>query len=126
MPLEEQTNRARRQRRILDERQGEARSWLLRGKEIEVEVGELTELVGDLDRVTILLNSLGEEQQQKAQQTIEELVTRALQTIFDETLSFHIIQQTKGKAVQVDFMVRTTLHGRVIETSVMDARGGGL
>lgn len=57
---------------------------------------------------------------------IEDLVTRGLQTIFDSTLSFHIIQSVRGKTANVDFIVRTTLPESVIETSVMDARGGGL
>ncbi len=118
--------RARHRRRVLDERHGEMRSVLIRGKELQEEVASLTTLVEELDRVTVLLNSLGEDRQQRAQNTIEELVTRGLQTIFDSTLSFHIIQTTRGKSVQVDFMVRTTLEGRVIDTPVMDSRGGGL
>lgn len=126
MSLDQLALRARHRRRTLDQRQGEARAILTRGKEIQAEVAELTELVEDLDKVTILLNSIGEDRQQKAQQTIEELVTRGLQTIFDETLSFHIVQTTRGKSVTVEFVVRTTLNGRAIETPVMDARGGGL
>jgi DNA repair exonuclease SbcCD ATPase subunit len=126
MSLEQQALRARHRGRILDERQGEARAILTRGQELQAEVATLTEDVTELDRVTALLNSMGEDRQQKAQQTIEELVTRGLQTIFDETLSFHIVQRTSGRSVQVDFVVRTTLHGRAIDTPVMDARGGGL
>lgn len=126
MTLDSLTIRARHRRRVLDERQGEARALLTRGKDLQVEVAELTELVEDLDRVTLLLNSMGEDRQQKAQSTIEELVTWGLRSIFDETLSFHIVQNTKGRAVQVEFVVRTTLHGRAIDTPVMDARGGGL
>jgi predicted ATPase len=126
MPLEELAAVARSQSRILDERQGEMRAVLTHGRELQEEVAELKELTEDLDKVTHLLNSIGEDRQQAAQQTIEELVTRALQTIFEDNLSFHIVQTTKGRAVQVDFMVRTTLNGRVIETPVMDARGGGL
>ena len=126
MTLEELATRTRHRRRILDERHGEARALLTRGKELQEEVFGLAETVEDLDRVTILLNSLGEDRQQRAQQTIEELVTRGLQTIFDETLSFHIVQTTRGKSVQVDFVVRTTIRGRAIDTPVLDARGGGL
>lgn len=126
MTLDSLAVRARHRRRTLDERQGEARSLLTRAKDLQTEVTSLSEMVEDLDRVTLLLNSMGEDRQQKAQQTIEELVTRGLQTIFDETLSFHIVQTTRGKTVQVDFIVRTTLHGRAIETPVLDARGGGL
>jgi DNA repair exonuclease SbcCD ATPase subunit len=124
--LDELDIRARRRRRALDATQGEMRATLLRGKELQAEVAALAEAVETLDRVTILLNSLGEERQLKAQRVIEELVTRGLQTIFDDTLSFHIEQTVRGKTANVDFYVRTTLDGGVIETPVMEARGGGL
>lgn len=126
MSLDSLVVRARNRRRVLDERQGEARALLTRGKALQEEIASLTELIVDLDQTTVLLNSMGEDRQQRAQQTIEDLVTRGLQTIFDESLSFHIVQTTRGKTVQVEFVVRTTLQGRVIETPVMDARGGGL
>lgn len=113
-------------RRVLDQRLGEARAVLARGKELEVEVGDLAAEVADLERVSVLLNSLGEERQAAAQGTIEDLVTKGLQTIFDETLSFHIQAASKGKTSVVDFMVRTTLPTGTVETPVMDARGGGL
>lgn len=124
--LDSLTIRARRRRRTLDESQGEMRATLLRGKELKSEIEDLGTLVEDLDRVTLLLNSMGEDRQFKAQQQIEELVTRGLQTIFDSTLSFHIVQSTRGKSVIVDFIVRTTLPRSVVDTPVLDARGGGL
>ena len=118
--------RARQRRRQIDTLQGEARSVLLRGKSLQQEVSSLGELVEDLDRVTLFLNSLGEERQFAAQGSIEELVTRGLQMIFDNTLSFHIVSSVRGKTAVVEFVVRTTLGNSVIETPVMDARGGGL
>lgn len=124
--LDSLTIQARNRRRQLDALHGEARATLLHGKELQGEIGVLTETIEDLDRVTVLLNSLGEDRQLKAQQTIEELVTRGLQTIFDETLSFHIVQSIRGRAANVEFLVRTTLGDDVIETPVMEARGGGL
>jgi len=81
----------------------------------------------DLEQVSIVLNSIGEERQTRAQHVIEELVTRGLQTIFDESLSFHIVQSVKGKTSSVEFFVRTHLPNKtVIDTPVMEARGGGL
>lgn len=124
--LDSLTLRSRQRRRRIDQLQGEARSTLTRGKELSTEVAELATDVEDLDRVTVLLNSLGEERQIAAQASIEELVTRGLQMIFDDTLSFHIVQNVRGKTAVVDFVVRTTIGTSVIETPVMDARGGGL
>lgn len=106
---------------------GEARSTLMRGKDLKAEVADLTEEVTTLDKVTALLNSIGEENQLNAQRNIEELVTRGLQAIFDDSLSFHILASTKGKSASVEFVVRTALaNGTVVDTPVMDARGGGL
>lgn len=117
----------RNRRRELDSTMGQARATLLRGKALETEIAALSEDVNDYERVTGLLNSLGEDRQLAAQRKIEELVTRGLQTIFDDSLSFHIVQSVRGKAAIVEFVVRTTLeNGTVVETAVMDARGGGL
>lgn len=114
-------------RRLIDGRQGEARSVLTRAQAVKQEMEALAEEVATLEKSGAVLNSLGEERQLKAQETIEELVTRGLQEIFDETLSFHIIQTVKAKAASVEFVVRTTLEGGdVVDTPVMDARGGGL
>jgi len=124
--LDELSIRAQRHRRQLDAKQGEMRATLLRGKEVKAEVADLAELTEVLDRTTILLNSLGEDRQEKTQEIIEQLVTRGLQTIFDDTLSFHIVQTVKGKSAVVDFLVRTELPSGIVETSVMEARGGGL
>lgn len=125
--LDDLALRARQRRRRLDALQGEARATLMRGKDLETEIDELGQLAEDLEKVTILLNSLGEDRQYQAQQRIEELVTRGLREIFDDSLSFHIIQTTERRSVTVNFIVRTDLGNNVIvDTPVMDARGGGL
>lgn len=117
---------ARLRRRQLDTSFGEARATLMRGKGLQTEVKELAELTQDLDRVNALLNSIGENRQLAAQNTIEELVTWGLRTIFDDTLSFHIVQSVRSKTVSVEFLVRTTLSDSVVETPVMESRGGGI
>lgn len=116
----------RSRRRTLDALHGEARSVLLRRKELAEEIETLGEDISVYDRVTALLNSLGEERQMRAQETIESLVTRGLQTIFDDTLSFHILQTVRAKQANVEFIVRTTLSDTVVDTPIMEARGGGL
>lgn len=114
-------------RREHDSLSGEARMTLTRAKEVKEEIARLQEEITVLDRSGVVLNSIGEERQLKAQDTIEQLVTRGLQQIFDESLSFHIVQTVKAKAASVEFVVRTTLAGGgVVDTPVMDARGGGL
>lgn len=125
--LAELENIARIKRREHDALSGEARSVLTRAKSVKEEIAQLQEEIVLLDRSGIVLNSIGEERQLKAQDTIEQLVTRGLQQIFDDSLSFHIVQTVKAKAASVEFVVRTTLSGGgIVDTPVMDARGGGL
>ena len=114
-------------RRELDLLNGEARMVLTRAKDVKLELDSLREEVLLFEKSGILLNSIGEERQIKAQDTIEKLVTRGLQQIFDDTLSFHIIQKVKANSASVEFIVRTALpDGGIVDTPVMDARGGGL
>ncbi len=124
--LDAMAMRAGARRRALDARQGEATVLVSRIRSLREEVATLAEDVSEYDQVTHLLNSIAEEKQLKAQQDIEELVSRGLQTIFDESLSFHIVQSVRGKTTIVEFVVRTTLADTVVDTPVMDARGGGV
>ena len=119
--------RVRASRRQLDADEGEARSIIRRHEELMEEIRKLSLDVSVNERATVLLNSIGEEKQYAAQEAIEQLVTRGLQTIFDDSLSFHILQDVKGKRAEVSFIVRSTLAGgKIVDTDVMDARGGGL
>jgi DNA repair exonuclease SbcCD ATPase subunit len=124
--LDELALRAARRRRELDAKQGEARALVSRIRSLREEVEILSTDVTELEQVTHLLNTIAEDKQLRAQQDIEELVSRGLQTIFDDSLSFHIVQSARGKTSIVEFIVRTTLADSVVETPVMDARGGGL
>lgn len=120
--------RLRQRRRELDAQQGEATSVRLRFEELGQEIVELSQKVVVHERATSLLNSIGEEKQFAAQEAIEQLVTRGLQTIFeDDTLSFHILQDVKARRAEVSFILRSThSDGRVVDTDVLDARGGGV
>lgn len=124
--LDSLTLAVRNRRRQLDALQGEQTSVLSRIDTLHKDIDALNELADELERVTTLFNSLGEDRQNAAQDKIEGIVTSGLQMIFDESLSFHIVQSTKAKAANVDFVVRTTLPNMVVETGVLDARGGGV
>lgn len=113
-------------RRELDRAQGEARALAQRGKALQAEIVELKQKQITLEKVAVLLNSIGENRQEQVQQTIENLVTLGLQTIFGPELSFHLAQKTSASKAQVDFMIRSTYGETVIDTPVMEARGGGL
>lgn len=119
--------KVRQAQRDLDQTLGEKRSLEGLQARTSKEVSDLQAEAIELDRTASFLTSIGEEQQFRAQEAIESLVTEGLQTIFDDTLSFHILQKVNGKAATVEFVVRTSLPGdRVVETAVLDARGGGL
>jgi len=78
------------------------------------------------ERVARLLTTIGEERQESAQRQIEALVSMGLQKIFGEELTFHLVQASRGSQPVVDFVVRSSYGGEVVETPVLDARGGGL
>lgn len=124
--IETLAQRVASNRRELDSALGEARAVLSRGKELENEILRLTTENETLEQVAVLLNSLGEERQAQAQGTIETLVTEGLQTIFDDSLTFHIVSTQKAKTSGIEFVVRSALSTTAVETPVMEARGGGL
>lgn len=127
MSLAELQALANNRRRELDRLQGEAVSLALRGRSLKQEIAQLKQDVSAYEQVSALLNSIGETRQQQAQAKIENLVTMGLQFIFEPNLSFHIIQKENAKSASVDFLIRTTLpHGRIVDTPVLEARGGGL
>lgn len=120
------TDRLRRVRRTLDQRVGEARMVATQGTRVQAEIAELTGKVDTYTRAAGVLATIGEERQTEAQAKIETLVTQGLRTIFDDDLSFHLVTNTRAKTPVVDFVVRSNLGDTVVETDVMDARGGGL
>lgn len=117
----------RRTRRELDRQAGQAAQIAHTGIKLQAEVVALKALVATYERAVGVLSGIGETRQASAQQQIEALVTTGLQMIFSEQLSFHIVSGVSGKTPIVDFVVRSNLaDGRVVETDVINARGGGL
>lgn len=117
----------RRTKTTLDQKTGEARALAANGQSVKAEIIKLTNDTVMYSQIAGILNTIGDARQEDAQRRIEGIVTLGLQTIFEENLSFHLVSTTKAKAVNVDFIVRTTLEdGTQIDTPVMDARGGGL
>lgn len=105
---------------------GEKTSLETYKRELEQSITESTELNVVLDKVTLLLNSIGETKQQQAQAKIEGIVTKGLQAVFGNDYSFHVNQITKGKNSTIEFTVKTKMGDAVVETPVLEAHGGGL
>jgi DNA repair exonuclease SbcCD ATPase subunit len=121
------TLRANRLRRVVDRRIAEARLIASNGVKLKGEIDLASADVDLYNKVAITLASIGEIRQAAAQETIEQLVTRGLNAIFDDDLSFHVVQTQRGKSPEVKFLVKSSMaNGRTVETPVMDSRGGGL
>ncbi len=120
------TGRLRAARRVLDRQVGEAHAIARAGQQVQADIAALTEQADAYARASAVLTSIGEERQAAAQAQIEALVTRGLRTIFAEDLSFHLVPVVRGNRPEVDFVVRSQLDGRDVDTPVMDSRGGGL
>ncbi len=120
------TTRLHRHRRHLDRQVGAAQAIARHGNAVQAEVLDLTTRVDAYTRAAAVLTRIGEERQEQAHRTIENLITRGLRTIFDDTLSFHLVPVVRGNRPEIDFVVRSDLDGTTVDTPVMDARGGGL
>jgi len=110
----------------VDREIGEARAVGKAGMAAQDREAELKARIEQHERVAQALTRVGEERQQHAQEQVEGLVTQGLQAIFGAGLSFHLIQSVKAGQATVDFVIRSEYEGQVVETPVMDARGGGM
>lgn len=120
-------SRVRLARRAVDQEYGQAKAVIAEAKKAQTDVASLAAKRDLLAQATALLSTIGEERQAEAQLKVEGLVTHALKMVFGEELSFHLIAGTRGNQAITDFVVRSTMgDGTVVDTPVMDARGGGL
>lgn len=78
------------------------------------------------EQACALLSRYADARQEEVHERLEGLVTRGLQAVFEEDLTFHIKTKTVGKRVDTEFVLRSTHDGQMIETGIMDARGGGV
>lgn len=127
MSLAELSTELRQVRQSLNVRQGEAAALARQYRELEAEIAQLAATRAAADRVSGVLASIGSERDAAARTQIEALVTSGLQAIFEENLSFHLIESTARQTPQIDFVVKTHLpDGSSFDTDVLSARGGGL
>jgi hypothetical protein len=78
------------------------------------------------EQACALLSKYADARQEEVRERLEGLVTRGLQAVFEEDLTFHIKTKYVGKRVDTEFVLRSTHDGQMIETGIMDARGGGV
>lgn len=116
---------AARQRQ-LDAQVGQARALAQRGQELQRRAGALQVRHDATERAVAVLGTIADERDLTARHTIEALVSRGLQAIFGEDLQFRLLSETKRDQAHVEFVVVSMVDGKEVETSVLDARGGGL
>jgi DNA repair exonuclease SbcCD ATPase subunit len=116
----------RQARKAADREAAEAQAVGRQGKAARAEVERLRESLELHEKVLGVLTSVGEARQESAQRQVEGLVTRALQAIFDENLSFHLVPSVKANRAEVDFVLRSRYGDTEVDTPVLEARGGGM
>jgi ABC-type uncharacterized transport system YnjBCD ATPase subunit len=116
----------RQARKDADREAAEAASVGRQGKAARAEVERLRASLELHEKVLGVLTSVGEARQESAQRQVEGLVTRALQVIFGEELSFHLVPSVKANRAEIDFVLRSRYGDSEVDTPVMEARGGGM
>lgn len=120
-----ETELSRRERQ-LERRIGEARSLALEGIRVRDQEKESQVLAEAHEEAVAVLNSFADARQEEAIRRIETLVSTGLRSIFGESLSFAVKSDLKARRSEIEFVIRSEVDGAVIETPVLDARGGGV
>lgn len=127
MSLESLSRRVASAERELERDIGHARALVQRAKDDKAEAVDLEDRAAALEEVIGVLNSFADARQKEIQNQIETLVTHGLQSVFgDDELRFAIVQEMKARRLDTRFVIRSKVEGQELETSILDARGGGV
>jgi DNA repair exonuclease SbcCD ATPase subunit len=110
----------------LDQQTGEALALARRGQAAEAERQQLSARLETYEKTCGLLTTIGEKEQDAARLQVEGLVTRALQVVFGEELSFKLKPAVRANQAVLDFVLVSSYGSGTVETPVMEARGGGM
>lgn len=125
------SDRVRLARYTYEQRVGAARELAREGARTQAEVARLESEAEVHAKAGALLTTIGERAQADAQAQLEQMVTRGLQVVFGEELSFHAVQTVRAYQTVVDFIIRSEYVAddgskHQVDTPVLDARGGGM
>jgi hypothetical protein len=115
----------RGRRQFLDRQAGRAQKVATDGLAVEATIEDLEHQVDVHAKTAALLTSIGEQAQESAREQFEALATQGLQYIFGGEYSFRFEAGESGGQATLEPLIRSEHDGRVIETTVTDARGGG-
>lgn len=100
---------------------------------IESEVARLEDTIAqakeefDLGEKTAeFLRRLGSRARNQAKESVEEMVSNALQFVMEEDIQFRIEYDDKRGRPEANFIIRSMIEGEVVEADPTEARGGGL
>lgn len=110
------------QERALDREIGEVEALVRRGRAAQQAASEARELEAACDEASKLLAAFADERQAHVVTSIEGICTAGLTSVFGEKIELKIKQVTRARRVEVDIAIVTD----GLETTVLDARGGGL
>ena len=113
-------------RRQLDREVGRAQQVVADGEAAEAAIAELERLTDTCAKTAALLTTFGEQGQEGARAQFEAGASRALQMIFGTELSFGLVPGESGGQPTLVPVIRSVYGGTITETSVLDARGGGM
>lgn len=112
--------------RRFERRVGEARALQAQGKKAQEQAQDAEATTIACEEAVAFLNSFADERQEKVQKRIEQLVTHGVQTIFGDDMTFHVTSEQKASRSEVTFSLRSTMGDQVVETPILDSRGGGV
>lgn len=107
-------------------RAGQARMLIAQVKSTATEVEQLKTRIENLGQISALLSSYADERQVRIHRQIEAIVSRGLQTIFEEDLSLRLDSKMVGRRPEIDFVLVSRIGEETLETSILDSRGGGV
>lgn len=113
--------------RSLDRDIGHAKALVQQVQSCAAEAASLETQAVSLEEAVHVLNSFSDARQADVRRRIESLVSHGLQTVLGDTgISFHMVEAVKSNRSEVRFVIRSVHQGEVLETDIMDARGGGV
>lgn len=90
------------------------------------QITDLAEAIEVCDKAKAVLESYALDQQTDLQQAVESLVTRGLQTVFQEDLRFKLDFKVVRNQPEVSFSIVSQVGEETVETDIVNSYGGGL
>jgi hypothetical protein len=118
--------RVRLARQQVDRETGRAQQVRADAAAVNAEIARLEAAAELHAKVALLLTTISERKQEDDRARFEGAVTRALQIIFGPELSFGLVPGETGGQPTLEPVIRSDYGGTITETSVLDARGGGM